>query len=79
MNVILPRDLRENLMHTTNYDVYLQKQVKQHNNRILTLKNSENKLLLKLQKENNLKLMDEKHDCDLAEIEKNNCEIEMET
>lgn len=37
MNVILPRDLRENLMHTTNYDVYLQKQVKQHNNRILTL------------------------------------------
>lgn len=23
MNVILPRDLRENLMNTTNYDVYL--------------------------------------------------------
>jgi len=23
MNVILPRDLREFLMHTTNYDVYL--------------------------------------------------------
>jgi len=25
MNVILPRDLRIALMHTTNYDVYLQK------------------------------------------------------
>lgn len=25
MNVILPRDLREYLMHTTNYDVFLQK------------------------------------------------------
>jgi membrane protease subunit (stomatin/prohibitin family) len=29
MNVILPRDLRECLMYTTNYDVFLQKQVKQ--------------------------------------------------
>lgn len=28
MNVILPRDLRVCLMETTNYDVYLQKQVK---------------------------------------------------
>ena len=28
MNVIIPRDLRICLMETTNYDVYLQKQVR---------------------------------------------------
>ena len=46
MNVILPRDLREFLMHTTNYDVYLQKQVKQQKNRMLILNNNENKSML---------------------------------
>lgn len=29
MNVILPREMRVSLMATTNYDVYLQKQVKE--------------------------------------------------
>jgi hypothetical protein len=28
MNIVLPKDLREYLQHTTNYDVYLQKQIK---------------------------------------------------
>lgn len=46
MNVILPRDLREALMYTTNYDVYLQKQVKQQVNKMLIINNNENKLLL---------------------------------
>ena len=46
MNVILPRDLRENLMYTTNYDVFLQKQVKQQKNKMLILNNNENKAML---------------------------------
>ena len=39
MNVILPKDLRIALQHTTNYDVYLQKQVKYQENKLLTLDN----------------------------------------
>lgn len=46
MNVIMPRDLREFLMHTTNYDVYLQKQVKEQGYKMLRLNNDENKKLL---------------------------------
>jgi len=52
MNVILPRDLRIALMHTTNYDVFLQKQVKQQENRMLIINNSENKTLLRLKRDN---------------------------
>jgi regulator of protease activity HflC (stomatin/prohibitin superfamily) len=43
MNVILPRDLRICLMETTNYDVYLQKQVKWQENKLLIVTNNENK------------------------------------
>ena len=39
MNIVLPRDLREYLQHTTNYDVYLQKQVKMQENKMLRLNN----------------------------------------
>ena len=46
MNVFLPKDLREILMHTTNYDVYLQKQVKEQEYKMLKLNNGENKKLL---------------------------------
>jgi len=52
MNVILPRDLREYLMFTTNYDVYLQKQVKQQINKMLQINNGENKKLLQLKRDN---------------------------
>ena len=52
MNVILPRDLREYLMFTTNYDVYLQKQVKQQCNKMLILNNNENKKILQLKRDN---------------------------
>jgi len=62
MNVILPRDLREYLMHTTNYDVYLQKQVKQHKNRLLVLNNQENKKILQLKRDNLQKLQAVTHD-----------------
>lgn len=46
MNVILPRDLRIALMHTTNFDVFLQKQVKAQENVLLMINNEENKKLL---------------------------------
>lgn len=52
MNVILPRDLRICLMETTNYDVYLQKQVKWQENKILCVTNNENKAILKLKRDN---------------------------
>ena len=39
MNVILPRDLREYLMQTTTFDVWLQKQVKQQENKQLFITN----------------------------------------
>ena len=43
MNVIIPRDLRICLMETTNYDVYLQKQVKWQENKMLIVNNTQNK------------------------------------
>lgn len=39
MNVILPIDLRHALMQTTTFDVFLQKQVKQQENRLLIINN----------------------------------------
>ena len=52
MNVILPREMRVSLMATTNYDVYLQKQVKWQENKILCVTNNENKAILKLKRDN---------------------------
>jgi membrane protease subunit (stomatin/prohibitin family) len=43
MNVIIPRDLRIALMATTNYDVYLQKQVKEQEYKMIRIVNNENK------------------------------------
>jgi hypothetical protein len=43
MNIIIPRDLRIALMATTNFDVYLQKQVRHQYYKLLLLKNEENK------------------------------------
>ena len=47
MNIIIPRDLRIALMATTNFDVFLQKQVRHQYYKILLLKNEENKNILK--------------------------------
>jgi regulator of protease activity HflC (stomatin/prohibitin superfamily) len=52
MNVIMPRDLRIALMATTNYDVYLQKQVKEQEYKMIKLVNNENKAILKLKRDN---------------------------
>jgi hypothetical protein len=52
MNVILPREMRVSLMATTNYDVYLQKQVKEQTYKMLKIANSEKKTLLKLERDN---------------------------
>jgi hypothetical protein len=79
MNVILPRDLREFLMHTTNYDVYLQKQVKQQRNRMLILNNKENKLMLQEKRDNIQKLMTVQHNIDVEEITLIQCQVESET
>jgi AAA15 family ATPase/GTPase len=68
MNVILPRDLRIALMHTTNYDVFLQQQVKQQENTMLCINNEENKLLLRLKRDNLQVLMTCQHDKDVEEI-----------
>jgi hypothetical protein len=56
MNIIVPRELREYLQHTTNYDVYLQKQVKVQENKLLRLNNGEKMRLLTLKRENFKKL-----------------------
>jgi len=52
MNVILPREMRVSLMATTNYDVYLQKQVKEQAFKMLKINNNERKQLLKLERDN---------------------------
>ena len=52
MNVIIPKDLRVALMATTNYDVYLQKQVKEQEFKMIRINNTENKSLLKLKRDN---------------------------
>lgn len=79
MNVIMPRDLREFLMHTTNYDVYLQKQVKEQGYKMLKINNDENKKLLQLKRDNFQKLMTKQHEIDVAEIELIQQKIELET
>lgn len=75
MNVIIPRDLRICLMETTNYDVYLQKQVKWQENKMLIVNNTQNKQLLKLQRDNMQKLFTLQHDYDVEEIALNETEI----
>jgi len=79
MNVILPRDLRTFLMHTTNYDVYLQKQVKQQKNKMLIISNKENKLMLQEKRDNIQKLMTVQHNIDVEEISLIQTQVESET
>ena len=52
MYVLLPKDVRDVLMMTTQNDVYLQKQVKQQQNTMLKITNAENKKMLNLQRDN---------------------------
>ena len=52
IKVILPRDLRQALMFATNYDVYLQKQVKHQQNKLLVINNDCNKNLLQIKRDN---------------------------
>ena len=52
MYVLLPREVRDVLMMTTQNDVYLQKQVKQQQNTMLKITNAENKKMLNLQRDN---------------------------
>lgn len=68
MNVILPIDLRFALMQTTTFDVFLQKQVKQQENRMLIINNNENKQMLRLKRDNIQTLMTFQHNKDVEEI-----------
>ena len=79
MNVIIPRDLRICLMETTNYDVYLQKQVKWQENKMLIVNNTQNKQLLKLQRDNMQILFTLQHDFDVHEIALTETEITAQT
>lgn len=79
MNVIIPRDLRIALMATTNYDVYLQKQVKEQEYKMIRIVNQENKTILKLKRDNMQKLFKLQHDIDVEQINLLNEEISMET
>lgn len=79
MNVILPVDLRFALMQTTTFDVFLQKQVKQQENRLLQLNNNENKQLLRLKRDNIQQLMTFQHTYDVEEIALFQTEIECQT
>lgn len=69
MSVFIPRDLREFLNNATNYDVYLQKQTKQHIYMMKKLDQDENKAILELQRDNMKKLQGLVHDIDVAKIE----------
>ena len=55
-------------METTQYDVYLQRQVKAQENKMLILSNNENKEILKLKRDNIQKLFALQHDLDVEEI-----------
>ena len=76
MNVILPVDLRFALMQTTTFDVFLQKQVKEQENRLLMINNNENKQLLRLKRDNIQALMTYQHTYDIEEINLFQTEIE---
>ena len=79
MNVIIPRDLRVALMATTNYDVYLQKQVKEQEYKMIKIVNYENKAILKLKRDNMQDLLRLQHDIDVEEITYLNEQIKQET
>ena len=79
MNIIIPKDLRFCLMQTTEFDVYLQKQVKQQDNKMLILRNNENKEILRLKRDNIQKLFSLQHDLDVEEINLLETEIKSET
>jgi uncharacterized membrane protein YqiK len=79
MNVILPIDLRFSLMQTTTFDVFLQKQVKQQENRMLIINNNENKQLLRLKRDNMQTLMTYQHNQDVEEINLLQAQVEEET
>jgi regulator of protease activity HflC (stomatin/prohibitin superfamily) len=79
MNVILPIDLRFSLMQTTTFDVFLQKQVRQQQNRMLIINNNENKQLLRLKRDNIQTLMTFQHNQDVEEINLLQSEITMKT
>lgn len=79
MNVILPREMRVALMATTNYDVYLQKQVKEQAFKMLKINNFEKKQLLKLERDNMQIMFKLQHDFDVEEINLLNEEIVQET
>ena len=66
-------------MATTNFDVYLQAQVKKQQNTMLILNNKERKQLLKLERDNMQIMFKLQHDFDVEEIKLLNEEIEMET
>jgi hypothetical protein len=48
MRVIIPRNLRHALSQTTAFDVHLQNQIEQQQNKELMLNNVENKLITKM-------------------------------
>ena len=66
-------------MATTNFDVYLQAQVKKQQNTLLKLNNHERKQLLKLERDNMQIMFKLQHEHDVEEIKLLNEEIEMET
>lgn len=68
MSVFIPRDLRLFLNNATNYDVFLQKQTKEHIYRMKKLDQDENKAILQLKRDNMQKLMTQTHNIDLEEI-----------
>ena len=66
-------------MATTNYDVYLQKQVKEQEYKMIKIVNSENKAILKLKRDNMQELFKLQHDIDVEEINLLNEDIKQET
>lgn len=58
IEIRIPSTLKKDLKQTTGYDVKLQKQIKQHQNEMLTCENEENRKLTELQRSNAIKIQE---------------------
>ena len=79
MSVVVPQDLRHVWMGTTRNDVFLQKQVKHQENKMLIITNFENKKMLELQRDNQKIMSRLNHEKDVEEIRQLKMIVECET
>ena len=79
MAEVITFDMRAALNSTTNYDVYLQKQVKEHIYTILKNNYDEEYKILQMKRDNMQEVQRLRHDLDVAEIDQIKMVINAET